>query len=176
MRHIKFDQDWPTGLRYIQVRKCKIFVIQGQVHVTPKWVVWFGPKLNSSELLCLSWLPATLMMIQTKMNKLAWRQHFPIISLWEILIKAVPEQHISPEWCLANKTKMHLKPKKWTQNRYSMRMFYIFYLQPFPIACTLGLVVVEWKQTLQGSYIWKLNTFWWLTDVRYRHFINHEKF
>ena len=34
MLHIKFDQDWPTGLRDIEVRKCKIFVIQGQV--TPK--------------------------------------------------------------------------------------------------------------------------------------------
>ena len=34
MLHIKFDQDRPTGLRDIQVRKCKIFVIQGQV--TPK--------------------------------------------------------------------------------------------------------------------------------------------
>ena len=31
MLYIKFDQDWPTGLRDIQVRKCKIFVIQGQV-------------------------------------------------------------------------------------------------------------------------------------------------
>ena len=31
MLQIKFDQDWPTGLRDIQVRKCKIFVIQGQV-------------------------------------------------------------------------------------------------------------------------------------------------
>ena len=37
MLHIKFDQDWPTGLRDVQVRKCKIFVIQGQV--TPKLVV-----------------------------------------------------------------------------------------------------------------------------------------
>ena len=25
MLHIKFDQDWPTGLRDIQVRKCKKF-------------------------------------------------------------------------------------------------------------------------------------------------------
>ena len=25
MLHIEFDQDWPTGLRDIQVRKCKIF-------------------------------------------------------------------------------------------------------------------------------------------------------
>ena len=82
MPHIKFDQDWPTSLRDIQDRKCKIFVIQGQV--TPKWVVWSGPKSNSSELLCLSWLPAALMMIRSKMNELAWRHHFPIVSLWEI--------------------------------------------------------------------------------------------
>ena len=34
---------------------------------------------NSSKLLCLSWLPATLMMIRSKMNELAWRQHFPLI-------------------------------------------------------------------------------------------------
>ena len=78
----KIDQDWPTGLREIQVRMYKIFVIQGQV--TPTWVVWCGPKSNSSELLCLSWLPATLMMIRSKTNELAWRQHFLIRSLWEI--------------------------------------------------------------------------------------------
>ena len=81
MLDIKFDHDWPTGLRDIQVRKCKIFVSQGLV--TPKWVRWIGPKSNSSELLCLSWLPATLMIIRSKMNELAWRQHFPIVSLWE---------------------------------------------------------------------------------------------
>ena len=57
----------------------RVLITQGQV--TPKWVVWFGPKSNSTELLCLSWLPATLMMIRSKMNELAWRHHFPIISL-----------------------------------------------------------------------------------------------
>ena len=62
---------------------CNFFVIHGQV--TPKWVVWSGPKSNSSELLCLSWLPATLIMIRSKMNELARRQNFPSISLWEIL-------------------------------------------------------------------------------------------
>ena len=82
MLHKKFDQDRPTGFRYIQVQKCEIFVTQGQV--TPKWVVWLGPKSNSTKLLCLSWLSATLMMIRSKMNELAWRHHFPIISLWEI--------------------------------------------------------------------------------------------
>ena len=81
MLHMKFDQVWPTCLRDIQVLKCKIFVTHWKV--TPKWVVWTGPKSNSFKLLCLSWLPATLMMIRSKMNELAWRQHFPIISLWE---------------------------------------------------------------------------------------------
>ena len=57
MLQIKFDQDWPTGFRDIQVQKCKMFVTQGQV--TPKGVVWFGPKSNLPKLLCLSWLPAT---------------------------------------------------------------------------------------------------------------------
>ena len=82
MLPIKFDQDLPTGFRDIQVQKCEIFVPQGQV--TPKWMAWFGPKSNLTKLLCLSWLPATLMMIWSKMNKLAWRHHFPIVSLWEL--------------------------------------------------------------------------------------------
>ena len=92
----KFDQDWPTGLRDIQVRKCKLFVIQGLV--TPKWVVLSGPKSNPSELLCLSWLQATFIMIQ--MNKLAWRQHFPIISLWEIFRRSRVANSVvsSPIW------------------------------------------------------------------------------
>ena len=52
---------------------------------TYKWAMETrGPKSNSSGLLCLSWLPATLMMIRSKMNKLAWRHHFPITGLWEI--------------------------------------------------------------------------------------------
>ena len=29
MLHIKFDENWPAGLRDIQVRKCKIFAIHG---------------------------------------------------------------------------------------------------------------------------------------------------
>ena len=32
------------GFRDIQVQRCEIFVIQGQV--TPKWEVWFGPKIE----------------------------------------------------------------------------------------------------------------------------------
>ena len=36
-----------NGFRDIQVQKCEIFVTQGQI--TPKWVVWFGPKSNSTK-------------------------------------------------------------------------------------------------------------------------------
>ena len=98
MLHIKFDQDWPSGLRDIQLRKCKIFVIQGQV--TLKWVVWSGLKSNSCQLLCLSWLPATLMMSRSKMNELAWRHHFPIISLWEIFRRSRAANSVvsGPSW------------------------------------------------------------------------------
>ena len=39
------------------------------------------PEIKLAELLCLSWLPASLMMIRSKINELAWRQQFPIISL-----------------------------------------------------------------------------------------------
>ena len=39
MLHIKFDNEWPTGFRDIQVQK---------------WVLWSSPKSNLSELLCLS--------------------------------------------------------------------------------------------------------------------------
>ena len=34
MLYIKFDRDWPTGFRGIQVQKYEIFITQGQV--TPK--------------------------------------------------------------------------------------------------------------------------------------------
>ena len=57
-----------------------------QKAITPKLYKPRGPKSISFELLCLSWLPATLMMIRSKMNELAWRHHFPIISLWEMFL------------------------------------------------------------------------------------------
>ena len=53
---------------------------------TYKWAMETrGPKSNLAELLCLSSLPATLMMIRSKTNELhiAWIHHFPIISLLE---------------------------------------------------------------------------------------------
>ena len=79
-------------------------------------------------------------------------------------IRAVLEQRSSPELCLANKTKIHLKQKMNSKSLEYEDVLY-FDLQPHPMECTLESEVMEWKQTLQGSYIWKVNTFWWLTDV-----------
>ena len=82
MIHKKFDQDWPTGLgdSIINIEN----IIHPQGRIPPKWLIQSVLNLNSSKTLCLSWLPASLMKIQSKMNVLAWRHHFPIISLWEI--------------------------------------------------------------------------------------------
>ena len=59
-------------------------LIRPQGHVTPKWLIRSSQNSNLSEILWLSWLPASLTKILSKMNELAWRHHFPIISLWEI--------------------------------------------------------------------------------------------
>ena len=82
MLHIKFDQDWPTGLRDIQVQKCEIFVTQGQVNSKMSGLI--RPKIELDQAFMPVLVTATLMTIRSKMNELAWRDHFPIISLWEI--------------------------------------------------------------------------------------------
>ena len=44
----------------------------------PTW-----PNSNWFEILCLSWIPASLKKLQSKLKVLWPWQHFPIISLWE---------------------------------------------------------------------------------------------
>ena len=82
MLHIKFDKNWPTGLRDIQVQKCEIFVTQGQVIPKMSGLIW--PKIELDRAFMHA---ATLMMIRLKMNELAWRHHFPIISLWDFFFR-----------------------------------------------------------------------------------------
>ena len=98
MLHIKFDKDWPTGLWDIQVQKCEIFVTQ--VQATPKWAVYFGPKSNLTELLCLSWLPAHLMMIRSKMNELAWRHYKSMGNVLDAQVVSVVSGQIWPKFKL----------------------------------------------------------------------------
>ena len=74
---IKLDQDWPTGLRD-QVRKCKIFVIQGQVTPVSGLI---RPKIKLVRTFMPVLVTSNFKMIRSKMKEVAWKQHFPIISL-----------------------------------------------------------------------------------------------
>ena len=52
---------------------------------TYKWAMETrGPKSKLVPAFIAVLVPATLMMNQSKLNALAWRHHFPIISLWEM--------------------------------------------------------------------------------------------
>ena len=88
--HVKLWSNSMNQRTNIQMeeRKDKNYISLGINAVGIKTYKWTletrGSKSNSSELLCLSWLPATLMMIRSKMNELVCRHHFPIISMWEI--------------------------------------------------------------------------------------------
>ena len=53
--------------------------LHNQGQITPKWLVWSGQNSNSSEILCMSWVPAGLTKFRSIMNMLARRYHFPII-------------------------------------------------------------------------------------------------
>ena len=80
------------------------------------------------------------------------------------IIRAAAGQRSLPELRLANKTKMHLKQQqKMDSKSLEYEDVLYFDLQPHPMYPWVN--VMEWKQTLQGSYIWKMKAFWWLTDV-----------
>ena len=71
---------WATALphnKYIEN------LIRTQGRVTPKCLIRTGRNSYSSEILCLTWLPACLTKIRSTINELAWTHHFPIISQWE---------------------------------------------------------------------------------------------
>ena len=53
------------------------FFSSAQGHVTPKLIDRCGWNLNSSEILCLFWFLANLIMIQSKVKALLCPQHFP---------------------------------------------------------------------------------------------------
>ena len=81
MLHIKFDQDWQTGFRDIFKFKSVKFCHSKASNSKTSGLI--QPKIEINRAFMPAWLPATLMMIRSKMNKLAWRHHFPIISLWK---------------------------------------------------------------------------------------------
>ena len=57
---------------------------QGQL--TPQSLVRSGRIPNSSEMLWMFSLPASMKKIRSKMKALEWSQHLPIITLWELSV------------------------------------------------------------------------------------------
>ena len=57
---------------------------QGQL--TPQSSVRSGRISNSSEMLWMFWLPASMKKIRSKMKAREWTKHFPIITLWELSV------------------------------------------------------------------------------------------
>ena len=62
---------------------------QGQL--TPQSLVRSGRISNSSEMLWMFSLPASMKKIQSKMKALQWTHFFPIITLWELFVAMQPE-------------------------------------------------------------------------------------
>ena len=76
-RLTNWSKTWRFHNKYIEN------IIRPQGRITPNWLIRSGQNSNYTEILCLSWVPASLTKIRLKMNMLAWRNHFPIKRIWE---------------------------------------------------------------------------------------------
>ena len=65
------------GARVVTTLNIDFSDAQGQI--TPESVVGSSRNLNSYKLLCISLLPARIMMIQSRLKWLVWSQYFPMI-------------------------------------------------------------------------------------------------
>ena len=68
---------------------------QGQL--TPQSLVRSGRISNSSVILWMFSLPASMKKIRSKMKALEWTQHFPIITLWELFVAMETRVPILPD-------------------------------------------------------------------------------
>ena len=79
MKELEWSQD------FSHYKSMGIFQIaQGQL--TPQSLVRSGRISNSSEILWMFLLPASMKKIRSKMKALERTQHFPIITLWELFV------------------------------------------------------------------------------------------
>ena len=81
MLHIKFDHDKLTGFRGIQVQKSEIFVKRAS---NSKMIGLIQPKIEPNQDFMPVLVTSNFDDDSIKNKEETWRQHFPIISLWEI--------------------------------------------------------------------------------------------
>ena len=68
----------------------------GIFQIAPQSLVRSGRISNSSEILWMLSLPASMKKIRSKMKALKWTQHFPIITLWELFVAMETRVSILP--------------------------------------------------------------------------------
>ena len=89
----------PAKMRMIESKMKELECSQDYSHYTSMWIfpdaqgkltpqslVRSGRISNSSEMLWMFSLPASMKKIRTKMKALEFSQHFPIIYLWELSV------------------------------------------------------------------------------------------
>ena len=74
--HIRFDQNWPTGFRDIQVRKCEFF--RHSRASNSKVSSLIRPKIKLVRAFMLVLVTSNFDDDSIKMNELAWRHHYNI--------------------------------------------------------------------------------------------------
>ena len=82
----KYDEDPIENEDAILRTRSNMGFFGTKVQVTPNRMVQSHPNSNFAEILCLSWLSASLRKIRSKMKTLSLDNIFPITSLWKILI------------------------------------------------------------------------------------------
>ena len=102
---------------------------QGQL--TPQSLVRSGRISNSSEMLWMFSLPASMKKIRSKMKALEWSKHFPIITLWEpsvamdtrVPIRSGPKPNAAFPHPNDGSVKISLRLTHWLRRYSCLKMF-----------------------------------------------------
>ena len=104
------------------------FFSSAQGQITPKLIYRWGRNSNSSKILWLSWLPASLIMIQSKMKVLLYSQHFPhdksMGKIYDVQGQVIPQKIFLFGWKLNLSEILYLSllPASFTKIRTKMKM------------------------------------------------------
>ena len=124
MKELEWSQD------FYHYKSMGIFQdAQGQL--TPQSLVRSGLISNSSEILWMFLLPASMKKIRSKMKALVWTHIFPIITLWELFVAMETRVPILPGQNLMQSIphpndasdKIWLRLTHWLRRYSSLKMF-----------------------------------------------------
>ena len=144
----KFHKDPKKNERTMSWTMSSMAFFNNQGQITLKCLVWSGQNSNSSEIICLSRLPASLTKIRSIMNVLAWRNHFPIIVYGKFF-----------QCSRARNTDSHYK----SMGAFGCHIYHSFVpvcpknlMQPFPTLMMLRIKFdQDWPTGHRDIHVWK---------------------